>query len=266
MARSRARSALKKAYKSVKGMARKRYVTKTGKGLRISQVVKDVAMLKSLVNAEKKHFTQKSTGTNISAVGQVNGNANGTWSMDLTPNMSQGLTASQRLGDSVKLHSSYLRFQFQKQLNANQPIKLNISVYKVNGQPFTNIVTAYSTIFKPNDFISTPALYDYQSLRDTDYFKNFTLIRSKNVYMKESDFAGEPMIQDVSIPIRYKNHHIKWDNITNTPSQGQLVIVIRADNGNYSGATVSTVSGIPITNINTAVNFGYVFEHFYYDN
>ena len=105
---------IKRVAKKAGRMIKKRYFK--GKGYsrpKIGQMVKDVQFLKSIVNAEKHKQVYAST-TETNYVGQVNANSSGHWALDVTPNLTQGVGTSNRIGSSIKWHSSNWRFLFKQ--------------------------------------------------------------------------------------------------------------------------------------------------------
>nr|UOF81912.1 capsid protein [Cressdnaviricota sp.] len=268
----------KKAYRAVKRAAKKRYVTKTGKGIRVSQVVKDVAMLKRMVNAEKKQLQYKSLATSPPQVGQVNGNASGHFIMDITPIIAEGVASYQRTGGSVKWNSSYLEFMFNKNTAGGQAQTFIIEFWKVNNQPYTATQlqngTLISDLFEPNGYVTNSSggavsIYDSVASRDQDTFKNFRRIGYRKVYFPMAQMASTPMVKLVKIPLKM-GHHIKYQSYqtgdTNILASGQVIMTVRADNGNSSSTTACTNLGVPVTAVNTGATFQYSFTHYFYDN
>lgn len=272
------RRVAKKAYRAVKRVAKKRYVTKTGKGLRVGRIIKDVAMLKKMVNAEKKQLQYKSVAASPPSIAQSNGNSSGHFVMDITPVMSEGAASYQRNGGSVKWTSSYLEFMFNKNVAGSQAQKLIIEIWKINNQPYTstNIQngTFISDLFQQNEYVTNSsggavAIYDAVANRDQDTFKNFKRIASKTVYFPMAQLASTPMYKLVRMPLKL-GHHIKFASFptgdTNTVVSGQVIMTIRADNGNYSSTTASTNVGVSVPAVNTGISFQWTQTHYYYDN
>ncbi len=267
-----------KLYKKAKSAAKKRYVTKTGKGLRMSQVLKDVALLKSMVNSEKKNLQYKSVANSPPAVGQVNGNASGHFVMDITPVPNEGSASYQRNGGSIKWNSSYLEFMFNKNTAGGQAQKFLIEIWKVNNQPYTSTQiqngTLMADLFQPNEYVTNSSggavsIYDLVANRDQDTFKNFKRVAYKSVYFPMTQVSGMPQVKLVRLPLKF-GHHVKFASYqggdTNIVTSGQVVMTIRADNGNSSSTTACTNLGIPIGQVNTACTFQWTQTHYFYDN
>jgi hypothetical protein len=268
----------KKVWRATKRAARKRYVTKTGNGLRVGRIAKDVMMLKRMVNAEKKQLQQKSVASSPPSVAQVSGNSSGHFVMDITPIMSEGAASYQRNGGSVKWTSSYLEFMFNKNTSGTAACNYIIEIWKINNQPYTTTSiqngTFMSDLFEPNGYVTNSAggavsIYDTVASRDQDTFKNFKRIGFKRVYFPQSQLSGSPQVKLVKLPLKL-GHHIKFASYqtgdTNIVVSGQVIMTIRADNGNMSTTTACTNLGIPITAVNTGASFHWSFTHYYYDN
>lgn len=255
-----AKRVAKKAGRAMK----RRYVTKTGKGLRMGQIVKDVAYLKSVLNPEKKLYSITNTD---GAVGQCVGNNNGYWVQDITPLPSQGTTSSTRNGNSIKLHSSYLKFQLQAQSSSNgTPIKFRVMVIKVIGEPQV-ISSAPGEMFKNNSFVTGGSIIDYNSDRREDTFKRFVILRSRNVYLRPNYHTSQLSIATFGMGLKYKSHHIKFTTDGNqTIADGQIFLLILADNGNASLSTTSTLAGTASTAVATGANLQFDINHYFYDN
>lgn len=259
---------VKRLGRMAKKQFKKRYVTKTGKGLRISQIMKDVNYLKSVLNPEKKRFQLQTTDAKF---GQISGNNNAYWVTDVTPVPSQGVTSVTRTGNSIKVHSSHLRFQFQAMSSSNgSPIKIKVMLVKVIGEPQL-ISSAPTELLKPNPFIlnagSNAGIIDYNSDRREDTFRRFVVLRQKSVTLRANYHTGQHQLTDVSMGVKFKSHHVKFTTDGNqTVADGQLFILCLADNGNSSDATVSTLTGTPQTAINTGINLQYDISTWYYDN
>jgi len=237
-----------------------------------AEVKRQVAMqVERLV--EKKQDT-KYTGTST-LVGQVNGNASGHLIYDITPTPLQGTTNTDRIGDKVAVTGISMKFLVYQQNGTSSPLKIRVSLFKVIGQPLSSTEisndTAIQRLFNPNVFIEqmnagTNEIYDTEAERNSDYFKNFRLVR-----MKEQSFAAEGITSQVmtynfDMPISFKNnpHVVNYDQ-TPQVSSGQLLLVVQANSGNKSSSTACTLAGVPSTAINSATYFAYNIRHYFTD-
>lgn len=238
---------------------RKRYVTKTGKGLRVRQIAKDVAVLKAMVNAEKKNIINTTVQT---AVAQINYNTDSGYILnDITPLISQGVTDSTRNGDSVKGHSMVIRGQLMQQANTQTDIKVRLLVLETKGIPETPTM---GQIFNQNPLTSCT---DYNSIRNPDFYKNYSVVADKRFKLPSHMYSSQSTVfKDFQVNIRFrKGYHIRYSNNTNTVSNGQLILVMLADNGNL-GALASSNLTIPNGGAFTGSLCKYWTEFFYYDN
>lgn len=253
----------KKAGRAVKRAVKKRYVTKTGKGLRMNQIVKDVNYLKSVLNPEKKIWQQSQTDV---LVGQCNINASAHYVFDITPKPSQGITDATRNGNSIKVSSGYFRLQMQAEnTSSGHPLKFRVMIVKVIGAPVAS-ASLVTEMFKPNPFVSNGTIYDFHSDRREDTFKRFQVLRTKYVTIGQNAHTGQVMHSNLKFGMKYRSHHVKFSsNATTDVSDGQLYIVVFADAGNING-TVSTLTGTAITGGNTGARLCGEYTQWYYDN
>lgn len=256
----------KKGAKAVGKAIKGRYFK--GKGYtrpRINNMMNDIKLLKSMVNAEKhRQIYYSSTANTIS---QVYGNANGYWSGDITPNIGQGTGVSQRVGGSIKWHSAHWDFQFVHQINTQAPVNIKIMLIKVNGVAQSNVANMVQTMFNNNPFIQSGTIWDFNSSRNQDQFKNYKILKQKIVRMAPDNYSGIPMIKNIKFGYKFKNHHCRWAGDTSTLTEGQVIMVMFADNGNASPSTACTiVNGVPVKTVLTGVDFQYIQTHYYYDN
>jgi hypothetical protein len=229
-----------------------------------SQMAKDILALKSVINSEKKRFTFPSSGP--LNFGQVNVNASGHYALDMTPIIGEGVTYSTRNGASIKLSSSFLEFQFYQQTNRSSGMRFKLYFVQVKGAIQTTS-TFVSQFLNPNPFVSG-TIYDYNSTTNPDYFGQYKIIYTKDVYLKDDSTTSDIIIKDVKIPLKYNKglgHHIRYNGDTNTVADGQLMLLIVADSGNFASG-VSSIANIPIIGGLTGANMNINFTHYYYDN
>lgn len=253
--------AAKTAIKKGKKFLRKRYVTKTGKGLRVGQIVKDVAMLKKMVNAEKKRYFFTVTNQ---AVAQVDGNSTGSYVRDITPVPSEGVTFNTRNGASIKWTSSYISLQLIHQTATQSAIRGKIMFVKVKNQVINN-TTFISNFLKQNQFTTSGVVYDVTSERNQDYYKDFIVLRTKNFYIACDQLSGQTVSKTYRIPLKF-GHHVKFSGDTTTVTDGQVFMLILCDSGNMNASTISTVGNIPVTAVSTGLNLCYSVSNYFIDN
>nr|UOF81079.1 capsid protein [Cressdnaviricota sp.]UOF81291.1 capsid protein [Cressdnaviricota sp.] len=264
---------MKKVLKKVGRAIRRRYLpkgkkgkTSWGKGLK--NLAKDVMVLKSMVNAEKKRFSIFSSD-NSQLLGQINVNNSGHYIQDITPLPSQGAGNGQRNGSSIKLHSAMLKIQLQQMSATSSPISGRIYIIKVVGAPVTTAVAA-GEFFEPNAWLAAQnpgsVILDTHCQRQQDFYKDYRVIASRRFYIKNDNISNQVMIKDINIPIRFKGHHVKFNGDTQSVTNGQLMALFVADSGNISAGANSTLLGISQTAFLTGLFVRYDYQYYYYDN
>lgn len=229
----------------------------------LPKLARDINMLKTIINSEKKRLTLSNRDMNFAQL--ANSTGSGHWLLDMTPNPSQGLGYQNKIGSSIKLHSTHFDFQFTGQVSTVSAIKIKIEVIQVVGQPFSNVQDIMGKYIMPNNFITGATIYDVSSARDPDYFKNFRVLKRKYVILPEDQMTGDVPLRQISMGLKYKNHHVRNNDNDPTLSQGQILLLITADRGN-AGTITSTAQGAAIQAANTGVKFGYDITHYFYDN
>jgi len=228
-----------------------------------TRLAKDVAYLKHIINSEKFRLETK---IDNQVVAQCNVNASGHYLIDVTPIPSQGDGYNNRQGNSMKWVSSHYSFFFQKQSALSGNIRGTIEFIQVIGEPFTNPSNILGRFIEPNRWVDGGTIYDVASDRKPEYFKNFRVIRKINFGFKASDFVGQQLQKVINTGFTLKNHHVKFNNNSNTISSGQILMLIRTDTGNCSTTSNSTLDNVS----NLAQNTGLFMSHnridYYYDN
>ncbi len=262
---------IKKAYKSSKPYSRNFYKN-TGlqnpieKGsLSFTKLLHDVNILKEIINSEKKRVEVKYNGS----IGQVDSNGNGYYAIDITPLAQVGTSYDGRTGASIKVHSGIIQLQILAQANQDSPMRGRVLIFKVDQD---NTIASADFCVKEyldwNPFVgSGTEMVDYFSLRNPDNFTKYQQIIDKKWTLKADNHSNERMITDITIPLRFNSHHVKYEKNSNTIiNSGRIIMVILCDSGNRNTTTASTLSGVPVTAANTGAFF-HMFTRFnYYDN
>lgn len=248
--------AIAKTFKRIRGKAIKRYFKK-GYKPKVRRIMKDVATLKKMVNAEKKYFSITATAAKV---GQCSVNTNGYYVADITPTPAQGTTDITRTGDSIKICSCYIKGQVYQQSNILSNIWLNIYIIKVLGAPQT-VSTSIQNFFEVSPW---SGLIDYNSQTNPDYFGQFKIVKRKRMRVDLTNYSSATTIKTFQIPLRMQ-HHVRFSANSTTVSNGQLILFITADSGNTS-TTASTLTNIPVTAGSSGLNLNYDMNWYYYDN
>lgn len=259
---ARVKKFIKKVAKKVRGKVIKRYFKK-GYAPKMQTIMKDVAMLKGLVNVEKKRYEVNQTTTQI--VGQCDVNNSGHFLVDVTPQPSQGVGYDNKTGNSFKLVGSHFDFQFSGQASNISGARLKIQFIQVPGLPYGTVSDIMGKFIQPNGFITGGTVYDINSARDQDYFRDFKVICTKYVTLAPDNITGQINFKQISMGFK-KQMHIRTDNNSATLSSGQIIMLITADRGNRAQNTASTLTGVSETGTNTGVKFNYKYVHYFVDN
>lgn len=246
------------ARKGVK-YAKKRYVSKKGK-FRLGRLVKDVAMVKKLINVEKKRYTQTYT---YDFLGQVNGAGGGAYITDLTPLIAQGTGASQRTGNSVKMTGMYLQGQLIQQSGALDSNVVSVEVwFHKTREVAMSLSSTGNEIYNNSPFSNQ---IDMVSRRNQDYFSDYVCIRKKRVIVRADTYSATNILRNATFGMGLKlNRHLRW-NDAGTLVNGQLFLLVRCQSGNGSSTTASTAN-IPHQGTNTGLKLSLDQITYYVDN
>jgi len=227
----------------------------------MGQVVKDVAMLKGLINTEKKYLDASYSNT----VGQCLGNSRGDNFQDITPIPTQNVTYNGRTGQSIKLVSATIQLIINNQATQRVKQKIRFDIYYIKGDPKT-ITGMNNELYDPNPLTT---IVDYMSNRNPNNFSDFKKICSRVVYYPEEPHSGSgAAARQKTLKINLKlNHHLRFDKNTNTLISGQIYIHAVTETGNCSLATaVTTLPYIQNTVINTGFTVNMWTRFYYVDN
>lgn len=239
--------------------AKKRYVSKRG-NFRLGRLAKDVAMVKKLINVEKKRYTQTYL---YDFLGQVNGNGGGAYMADLTPSLVQGNSASQRNGNSVKMTGIYLQGQLIQQGSAidSNIVSVEVWCHKTKEVPMSLSSTG-NEIYNNSPFSGQ---IDMISRRNQDYFSDYVCLRKKRVIVRADTYSATNILRNATFSMGLKlNRHLRW-NDAGTLINGQLFLLVRCQSGNGSSTTASTAN-IPHQGVNTGLKFSLDQITYYVDN
>lgn len=259
---------IKSAEKFIVRKAKQRYTTGKG-GLRMGKIMKDVSMLKGMLNPELKEFkifNDPATDDGID-IGQVAGNSAGFYTFDASCIPAQGTTSTTRNGNSIRNHSLDCRFQVFQQANTVQDIYGKI-IFVQPKIPTSDTNVFSTTIFDPNPFLNV-SIIDYHSLRSEDHKKQYKILKVKKFRLKNDSYSGIEQNLSFSCNIKFKNHHTTFSTDgSQTLSGGQIYMLVLLDSGNSANSTASTVKNIVPSGggVQTGLTFNYNLIHKYYDN
>lgn len=251
----------KRVVRKVGGAIKRRYYKKGN--VNVKRIAKDVRFLKSVLNPEKKRIVINNTSN--TPVGQVNGNTSGHLILDLTPLPVVGTGYQQRNGASIRLHSAYYQFQLYDQTATSSPVRVKFMLFSVKGTP-QSTSTIPSQLLTPTPFITGGTVYDYNSAYNPDFLKQYKMIKCWSRTMQPDQLSGQRIIKDVTVPLKFRNTHIRFNADSTVIASGQLILMILLDNGNMSASTASTLTNVPQTAVNTGLSVNYNLMYYYYDN
>lgn len=245
------RKYVKRAVKTVKKVLSDNYGGKGG----MQTLMRDVANMKMLINVEKKHL--HSNVTDQMQFAQSNTlaytNYGGVYVANVTPQISQGVTASTRTGNSVKATGCCFEFEVvgDSALVNSLAYKIHI-VRKRDNQSFMTPSTALSLIWIPNPFSPNGAAIDTFSTRDVDNMKNFQIVKTISGRLEPDSLTGQTARRQHRVPLKL-NHHFRYDGPSTTlPIDNNYFIYVVADSG--------------VQSLNTGGLFRYNVRWFFTDN
>jgi len=260
----------RKYAKRAKKAVKRRYFRK-GKYSKpnVYAMAKDISLLRGMLNSEKK-ILQVSTPAGVSyPLGQVQQNASGHYIQDFTPLPVQGVENNQRVGSQIKLTSFHMDLQLLSQNSAISGNRFILELWNVRGQALSNLSDFMSDVYKPNTFTTgSTEIFDTTSNRNIDNFKSYTCIHRQKLYLAPEDQAGQVSMRTFQVGKKFgKNGHMIRYASPDFPDvqSGQIVLVIRADQGN-SSATASTVGGILTQSPYTGAWYKANITYYYIDN
>lgn len=172
------RRTARKVARAVGRSIKKRYVSRRG-GLKVSRIAKDVAMLKTMVNAEKEVYTAHNiTNTAI---------APGTPYIAAITNITEGASAGQRDGQSVKLHGFRWSIRANQQTNLEGPQYFKLWLVKYVGPRGT---TPSINTFLKADFDGNRS---YNSQREEDHYSSYRVVAHIKGRIGQDSISGQNM-------------------------------------------------------------------------
>ena len=190
-------------------------------------------MLKSLINVEKKR-KDRSLSSPTQLAQYASAGAAGYFCNDITPSIAQGVGASQRTGNSVKLTSMCLDIQFKQDSATKNQVMLRYYILNVK-EANTTVNEAGLELLEPNPFSS---VRDFHSNRDPEHFTKYRIIKS-GVCKVAADFThlNETSYKQIKIPLKL-NHHLKYQSGSSNDSvKNTFFLLVVADTGNISTNT-----------------------------
>lgn len=246
-------------------------MNKKAKVASLDQVARQVKTLRTKLrrDAEVKEFTPVKDNLGDLLFGQVNGNNSGTDIESLILcDIAQGTSIEQRVGNKVKLIGIALRFFIQQQTTTSVGTNLIFDVWKTTDFGYS-LSTIQDLLY---DVDSISGVREGHSSRNQDWIKSkknpsgvFQLVASKRVYMGHDQFSTQTRYKDFKMFIK-QNEMLHYNgSAAQAPANVRYIIVARATTGNISNTTTSTLTGVPITSINTGFSCRWRHTAYYVD-
>lgn len=240
--------AKKKAY-GERGVTGRYYRVGAVKGLQ--NLAKDVEMIKSRLNVEKKY---KDADVATTSVGQVVGNSDGLVWYDVTPDITQGIDSDERIGNSLKLTGLTFPIQFSQQVSCFGARKVRVSLLRVtsadngvDGNDATGDYWDKNPISLCRDY-NAPKAYRNQK---TDGIK---CVRTMTVFVPApiTDNATAGTVDNTEVNSKSVRMSVKLEDIfryndssATKPDGIRYFLVFQCDSGNRSSSN-STLD-VPVT-------------------
>lgn len=172
-----------------------------------------VAYMGARLNVEKKYIDRDVATI---GVGQVNGNANGIYMIDVTPTIAQGLGRDQRVGNSLKFTGMSFPYQINTQQNCAAARKVKIMLFRVhsadNGVNLTEAIEDYYDLNPLNGIIDINSPKAYRSHKQD----GIKCIRSQTYYLKaptNTQMFNDDVVDDMERTVISGRFNVKLDDI-----------------------------------------------------
>jgi len=202
----------------------------------MSRIVKDLAMLKHLVNIEKKRIDVTQSTAVAFAQSNTTG-VSGAYSALLSPKPDEGVAQGQRIGQSIKLVSGCLDMQITQQANTLNALKVKYWLVKRadNSSNYSSALSI-SQFFEANPF---SGVVDYYSARDPEFFTAFKVVKTGTMVLPQDQITTGTAIKQIKVPLTF-NDHLKFptDLVGNT-TKNQFYLFVTCSGGDIAPAILS---------------------------
>ena len=172
-----------------------------------------VAYMGARLNVEKKYLDRDVATV---GVGQVNGNANGIYMVDVTPNIAQGLGRDQRVGNSLKFTGMSFPYQINTQIGCGSSRKVKLMLLRVhaadNGVTLSEAIEDYYDLNPMNGIIDINSPKAYRSHKQD----GIRCIRSQTFYLKAptmSTIGNDDLVDNSEASVISGRFNVKLDDI-----------------------------------------------------
>ena len=191
-------------------------------------MARDITALSRMMNTENKHHDT------IAAPQTVNNTTSLVYGIGT---LTQGITNTERIGDSVKFDRIDLSLRFF-QYSTTTPVDSNYRYFVI--RYLKTPATSGTTAFAISEFLNIDSAGDYSSmsLPDTDTNENFQILSQGDVHITgcPSTYGYATDLVSLSIPVNFHQYYSGAANTTITDNMCFVVLV------SDSSPTVSQVS------------------------
>lgn len=247
--------AKKKAY-GQRGVTGRYYRVGAVQGLQ--NLAKDVAMIKSRLNVEKKHI-DKDVAT--FSLGQANGPADGAHYFEVTPLISQGTEGGQRIGQSLKLTGMTFPMSFTQQDTCMGDRKVKITLVRVmSADGGVTAEEAFNTFYDPNpltglrDFNAPKAYRNGTHDGITEIATKVITVKGPVLNDQTASVVGdyERQVANCRLSVKLQQILRYFQNGDNIPEGIKYYMFFQCNAGNKSGSLTAT-QDIAVKSVNTGL-------------
>lgn len=214
--------------------------------------------------AELKYHYDYSAGQNV---GQVNGNATGHNSITFAY-PTKGTGSNNRIGDKIRIRGLSCNALFSGMSSQSAAAKIQCYLVWFKG---ADVAIDIGNFLDPNQQIlgdHAVSIYDAMSFRDTQVSGAVKVLANWEIYLKEESSVqgngGNQLSHGIYQQYIPLNIQQSFDE-NGDPATGELVLYTVCDVGNRNAVTACTLSGVPITPINTGYTFQFTSKMEYTD-
>ena len=252
---------IKKTYMKAKRKAYgKRGVTgryyRVGAVQGLQNLAKDVAMIKSRLNVEKKHID---TDVASFTLGQTNGLADGAHYFEVTPLISQGTEGGQRIGQSLKLTGMTFPMSFTQQTSCKGDRKVKITLVRVmSADGGVTAEEAFNTFYDVNPLTGVRDYNAPKAYRNGTH-DGITHLATKVITVKGPQLSQGASLDDTErnvsncrLSLKLQQIFRYFQNGDNIPEGIKYYMFFQCNAGNKS-ASVTSTQDVAVTETNSGV-------------
>lgn len=241
------------------------------KKVTVAKLSRQVSRLSKSVKRDTEVKQYSSVNAMAGTVGQVDVNATGLYAADMViMNLAAGVDADERIGLKVKLIGTSIRIQIQQQSACDFYNKFIIDIVGTTdfGATPNTIANRIYNADSISQVIDANSTRDYNQLRTKTNggLQDSWIMASRSLVVgKDSTTATQPGFKDIKMFVK-SNQQLIWGGpALNPPGNMRMLIIVRAQAGNKSTGTASTLPNIPSQLINTGAFFRCQFTNYYTD-